>query len=280
MNYLLRGICAFILLGIFSCTSNTTTFTVMTYNIRYDNPADGSNNWKNRRDELCKQVQQYSPDILGTQEGLMHQITFLEERLSNYKRIGVGREDGSIKGEYCAIFYDTIKYNVVKEGTFWLSEKPEEVSVGWDAALERICTYGVFENNDTKKSMLVMNTHFDHLGKKCKEESVKLIETRIKELTNNKIPVVLMGDFNALPFEEPITMLNKFLRDSKEEATIVKGSQGTFNGFETNYKEEKRIDYIFASPELKAKSSITLNDRYKEKYISDHFPVIVEYDVK
>ncbi|WP_408030206.1 endonuclease/exonuclease/phosphatase family protein [Tenacibaculum xiamenense] len=280
MSYFIRGILLFTVLGMFSCSSNDTTFTVMTYNIRYDNLADGINKWDNRKDELYKQVLKYSPDILGTQEGLNHQITFLDKSLSSYKRIGVGREDGRTKGEYCAIFYDTLKHKVVKEGTFWLSEKPEEVSVGWDAALERICTYGVFENHNTKKKILIMNAHFDHLGKKCRVESVKLIENKIKKLTNNKIPVVLMGDLNVLPFEEPILMLNKFLRDSKKEATIVKGTEGTFNGFKIDNIEEKRIDYVFGSPSFKTKSYITINDMCNEKYISDHFPIIVEYVLK
>ena len=42
-------------------------------------------------------------------------------------------------------------FKVITENTFWLSETPDEVSKGWDAALNRICTYGLFSNKKTKQ---------------------------------------------------------------------------------------------------------------------------------
>ena len=74
--------------------------SVMTYNIRYDSPNDGLDQWDYRKKILTDQVQFYAPDILGIQEGLLHQIEYIKDALTDYKYLGVGRDDGGKKGEY------------------------------------------------------------------------------------------------------------------------------------------------------------------------------------
>ena len=115
----------------------------MTYNIRYDNPNDGDNNWHNRKETLVNQILFYKPDIIGTQEGLEHQIQYINDNLKSYKYVGIARADVKEggKGEYSAIFYNTDKYAALINETFWLSITPEKPSRGWDASLNRICTY-------------------------------------------------------------------------------------------------------------------------------------------
>ena len=78
--------------------------------------------------------------------------------MNDYKYVGVGRDDGNRKGEYCAIFFNEKKYKLLKNSTFWLSERPNEVSIGWDAALERICTYALLEtiNGEIKFGYLIL----------------------------------------------------------------------------------------------------------------------------
>jgi hypothetical protein len=55
------------------------------------------------------------------------------------------------KGEHSAIFYNSDKFKLLEENTFWLSETPEKPSKGWDAAYNRVCTYGLFQNKKTKR---------------------------------------------------------------------------------------------------------------------------------
>jgi len=167
------------------------TFNVMTYNIRYDNPSDGKNAWSLRKECLVSQIEKYNPAILGIQEGLHHQVLYLDSCFSKYAYIGVGRDDGKTKGEYCAIFYDTLQFRVIESSTFWLSGTPERVSVGWDAALERICTYAIFENVQTGKRILVFNTHFDHIGVIARKKSAQLIVSKEHEINSEKLPVLI-----------------------------------------------------------------------------------------
>ncbi|HMO36883.1 MAG TPA: hypothetical protein PKA06_12655, partial [Gemmatales bacterium] len=115
---------------------------VMSYNIRYATAPDGINAWSNRKEFLLSTIEKFRPDLLGTQETLLVQKQFLEEKLSGYSSFGAGREDGKNRGEMAALFYRDDRFEKLEGGHFWLSEKPETVaSKGWDAALPRIATW-------------------------------------------------------------------------------------------------------------------------------------------
>ena len=268
----------FLLVMTFSSVGQTESYKMMTYNIRYDNPGDGENIWSKRKGFLSDQIAYYNPDIFGIQEGLHHQVQYLDSVFVDYNYIGIGRDDGKTKGEFSAIFYNNEKLKVLKEGTFWLSENPDEISVGWDAALERICTYGLFEDKFTKEKFWVFNTHFDHIGAVARVNSAALILKKIKEFNTSNLPVVVMGDFNLTPESEPIQLLSKALNDS-EKVSVAKpfGPIGTFNAFQFNKPVVDRIDYIFTSKNnIQVLKYAVLSDSKDCKYPSDHLPVLVE----
>ncbi|WP_343486696.1 endonuclease/exonuclease/phosphatase family protein [Allomuricauda sp. d1] len=252
------------------------TIEVLTYNIKYDNPKDSLNNWDSRKDFLISQLRFYSPDIFGTQEGLVHQLKDIEQGLDNYAFFGVGRDYGDERGEFTAIFYDQTKFDVLKEATFWLSTTPEEPSKSWDAALPRICTYGHFKLKKSGEEFFVFNTHFDHVGKVARKESAKLILKKIKELNTKRLPVVLMGDFNLENSSGGIQWILKEMQDAHAEAgQNAHGPEGTFNGFNFTKPVNRRIDYIFVDGFETSKSGI-LSDSFDCRYPSDHFPVYAE----
>ncbi|MFD1614125.1 endonuclease/exonuclease/phosphatase family protein [Gelatiniphilus marinus] len=260
-----------------SCSTLAQSYKVMTYNLRYDNPNDGENKWSLRKNFLSNQIAYNNPDVFGIQEGLHHQVQFLDSLFVDYAYIGNGRDDGKTKGEYSAVFFNKKKFSVLKDGTFWLSETPNKVSVGWDASMERICTYGWFEDKVTKQQFFVFNTHFDHIGKLARAKSAALILEKTKALNPDNLPVIVMGDFNLKPEKEPIKLLSKALNDS-EKVSIAKpfGPTGTFNGFKFNKPVSDRIDYIFTSKQnIKVLKYAVLSDSKDCKYPSDHLPVII-----
>ena len=89
---------------------------VMTFNIRYDNPADSLDNWAYRKDRAAKAIRFYDADIVGTQEVLHNQLEDLRQRLPGYEVIGVGREDGKEKGEYSALWYRKDRFTAKESG--------------------------------------------------------------------------------------------------------------------------------------------------------------------
>lgn len=254
---------------------------IMSYNIRLDVESDGENKWSNRNLFLTDQVKFYGPDFMGVQEALPHQMEFIQKELSNYKSIGIGREGGN-KGEFSAIFYNSDKFKLIEENTFWLSETPEKFSKAWDAAYPRICTYGLFQNKKTNKKFWVFNTHFDHVGDVARVESSKLILKKISEINSKNLPVVLTGDFNlkeeTAPIKEMLVGLDLARNVSK---TKPFGPEGTFSGFQFSKPVKDRIDHIFVSKKgVEVAKFATLSDSKDCRYPSDHLPVYAEINFK
>jgi len=248
---------------------------VMTYNIRYDTPADSVNQWGKRTDRVYALIQKYDPDILGVQEAVHNQVTDLATHLNGYSYIGVGRDDGKTKGEYSALFYKKGKLSVVREGTFWLSPTPTVVgSKGWDAAITRVATWAVMNDKLTGKNFFVLNTHFDHMGKEARLQSANIIKKQAHDLAG-ALPVIVTGDLNCTREEPPYTaLMNK--EDLHLYDPAPSPAPGTFCTFKVNTIVCRPIDYILHTSEWKASGYQVITDNNGKYYPSDHLPVLVE----
>ncbi|MFP9115928.1 endonuclease/exonuclease/phosphatase family protein [Flavobacterium sp. RHBU_3] len=274
MKKILLGLCLSIA---FLSAKAQNTARVMTYNLRLDVASDGENRWDKRKELLANQVRFYEPDFMGVQEALPQQMHYLDSTLVAYDFIGVGRDDGKEKGEFSAIFYNKSKYKVIQQSTFWLSQTPDKPGLGWDAACNRVCTYGLFENLKTKQKIWVFNTHFDHVGKVARMESSKLILAKIKELNKQNLPFVLTGDFNLTEDNESIQRIVTELNDSKKVAKLVYGPDGTWNAFDFSKPVTERIDYIFVPKKgVTVNKYATLSDNKNGRYYSDHLAVLTD----
>ncbi|MBC6993776.1 endonuclease/exonuclease/phosphatase family protein [Lewinella lacunae] len=246
----------------------------MSYNIRLDVASDGPNAWPERRDFLASQVRYHAPVVVGIQEGLPQQVAWLNEHLKDYSYVGEGR-DGGDRGEYSALFYQRQRLVPVRSGTFWLSPTPEVPSKGWDAALNRICTWAEFKDRVGGHRFMVFNTHFDHVGEVARQESAELLLAAIDSLNPKDLAFVLMGDLNLEPHSAPIQHLNERLTDAFTAAPLRLGPTGTFTGFDYTRPASRRIDYIFIGnlPKTAVRAFATLSDAVDGRYPSDHFPV-------
>lgn len=251
---------------------------VMSFNIRLDVASDGINRWDARKEKVAGLMQYYAADFIGGQEVQHHQLMYLKNALSQYDYIGVGRDDGKEDGEYSCIFYNKKNFTLVQDGTFWLSETPDSVSMGWDAACRRVCTYGLFKSNVTNQMLWVFNTHFDHMGVTARISSARLITEKIGQLTKSKkYPVIITGDFNSRPNEAPaLYMTEHFANARNSSSEKAYGPADTWNGFSFDKTPDGCIDYIFvnADKKLEVKKFATITDSYEMKYPSDHFPIM------
>jgi endonuclease/exonuclease/phosphatase family metal-dependent hydrolase len=257
------------------------TLNIATYNIRFDSRSDEGNLWEDRSPHLINQIKFHQMDIIGTQEGMHHQLEQMKEGLG-FPYIGVGRDKGDEEGEFSAIFYDPGQFELLEDDTFWLSETPDEPSKGWDAQLPRVCTYGKFKHEEMGE-FYVFNVHYDHVGQQARVESSKLVIEKIKEINKGNLPVIFMGDMNVTDDNPAYSTIQEYegLTDSYHISEIPSiGPDGTFNAFDWDRLPENRIDYIFVSPEFKVHRHGTLTDNYGKKYPSDHFPVIAEVSLE
>ena len=254
--------------------------TAMSYNIRYDNPGDGRDSWDQRKDFLIGQIAYHAPDVVGTQEGLLHQLQDMEGGLDGYAFFGRGRDPGDDQGEHTAVFYNTRQLELLEEQTFWLSETPEVPSKGWDAALNRVCTYGKFRHRPSGREFYLFNTHFDHVGEAARKESVGVILRQMARVNTAGLPVVLMGDLNLEPDSAPIRQLAASMDDAHALAgQAAYGPPGTFNGFDCTQPVTRRIDYIFIGPgSFTVRSHAILSEFTGSGFPSDHFPVMARLE--
>ena len=248
---------------------------VMTYNIRYDNPGDGINQWSSRKEKVFDLVKKYDPDIFGVQEALHHQLNDIRQNLPQYEFIGVGRDDGKEKGEHSAIFYKKDRFDILKQNTFWLSETPEVPgSKNWDAAITRVATWAQVLDKKSDTEFLMINTHFDHIGKESRANSAKLLREKANALGKNA-PVIITGDFNCTPDQPPYqTMMDKSGVVLNDPAPKV-ARPGTSCGFAVNARSCNHIDYIFHSNAWTADNYMIISDNDGKNYPSDHLPVMV-----
>lgn len=258
---------------------------VMTYNIRYENASDtGDISWQNRKQFIASTILFHKADIIGMQEVLHNQLVWMDTALPDFTHAGVGREDGNEKGEYAPVYFNNTIFEKINDSTFWLSSTPGIVSKGWDAALERICTWVKLKDKRNGKIFFVFNTHFDHRGEIARTESAKLILTQLKRIAG-ELPVILTGDLNTFENTAPIKILtgktgtpDYKLSDAMHISLLPHhGSYKTFCGFNLmNGVIGDRIDYIFVSSRFKVRSHATLTDFTGNHFPSDHFPVLSE----
>ena len=269
------------------------SMVVATYNIRLINKGDSTagNGWDQRAPHVADVIKFHGFDIFGTQEGFRSALEDLKGYLPGYEYIGVGRDNGAEKGEHAAIFYDTDKFDVLDHGDFWLSETPDSVSFGWDAACRRICTWGKFRHKESGFTFVYFNLHMDHIGTVARAESAKLILQKIKEFPE-PLPVMLSGDFNVDQESESYVLPNEsgIMKDAYDTSDFRYIEAATFNNYKPNGNRLKangdpqRIDHIFLSPEFDVKKYGVLTDTYRTqnedgefvaRVPSDHYPVMI-----
>lgn len=275
-SYILILFLLFYGVAAFSQKTDVASIRVASYNLRMDTPRDSLNAWPHRKENVKALIRYHDFDIIGTQEGFIHQLKDILE-LPEYAYFGAGRDDGKQAGEHSAIIYKKDRFSIVDSGNFWLSETPEKPGLGWDATCcNRICSWAKFADKNTGKEFYVFNVHFDHQGVVARQESGKLMVAKIKEIAK-EAPVICTGDFNSTPETEQIQAMSVLLNDAH---AITKqppyGPVGTTNAFRFTAPMKNRIDYVFVSKQFEVSKYAVLTDAKNQRYPSDHLPVVVD----
>ena len=222
--------------------------------------------------------EQAAADVIGVQEATPDWMRVLTAGLPDYDYVGVGRDNGSDKGEYSAVFYKKDKYRVLDSGTFWLSETPEVPSKGWDAACTRICSYALLEDKQTGARFAHANSHFDHVGEVAQQNEAKLVSAFVRDKFAD-VPCVFTADMNVLPTSEPYRIMTASLRDAAVTcADSVK--RGTFHNAHPDKITDSTIDYVLYAGAWEPVHFRTVTVGIDDRFVSDHFPVYADMKLK
>lgn len=261
-----------------ACGEKEATVRYISYNIRNSRANDGDNAWDLRKSATKQMLENEQPTIFGLQEAYPEQLAYIDECCPQFSRVGVGRDDGKEAGEFMALYYRNDLYELLDSGDFWLSETPDEPTMGWDAACFRIVTWANLKDMTTGKTFYAFNTHLDHVGQVAREQSILLIVDKIKEIVADaEVPVFLSGDFNSdvsWPIFDPLKA------EMSDARTFLPEEQwgGTYNAWGNDYNGTRIIDYIFYK-NAEATDFRTLNGDYGKPYISDHYPIMAEFRI-
>jgi len=260
-----------------SVTSAGAELAVMTYNLRYASEKP-PNDWPTRRPVMKTLLRQYQPDVIGTQEGVYAQLKGVAADLPDYDSIGLGRDGGS-RGEFMAVFYRPDRLEPLEYDHFWLSDTPEVIaSSTWGNTNKRMVTWVRFLDRRTRREFYFWNTHLDHALQPAREKAATLIRERIRQQADLKLPLLLVGDFNAYAQANRVydqLVSEGGLKDTWFLAETRRNeNSNSFNGFEARRDEGKRIDWILARGDVSVRATEIITFEHNGQWPSDHFPVM------
>lgn len=259
------------LLALVSCRPNSV-LPVMSFNVRYGAADDGDNSWPLRREAACTMINEQHPAVFGVQEALDFQLDYIQEMCPAYKCVGVGREDGVHEGEHMAVFYDTLRIELLKWGTYWLSQTPDTPSMGWDAACKRTATWTLLKDREANRHFYFVNTHLDHVGTEARKNGLLLLVERIGAMNPEGYPMILTGDMNVYP-DDPCLAALRLLMDDARQTAAQTDNELTYHGW-GKVSGTPPIDYIFYKGFAACEQFEAIRQPYLgAPFVSDHYPV-------
>jgi len=247
--------------------------SILSWNIQTG--SDGgitANGWPERKFALKDALGAVSVDIACVQEPVVSQLQFIDDCLPGFTRIGVGRDDGAQQGEFCAIYFLRDKFDLLRSGTFWLSDTPDEPKGTWDVGFKRICTWCILRHKSAERDFAIFSTHFP-LNPFAHTKAAQLLIGRIGEYGAN-LPIVLAGDFNCTPDSAPWKLFAVSGLTNAEAQ--LKGSPQT----PTHRKHSVVIDGIFLSDHWKVEQFAVLVEAVDGTCPSDHVGLLAAIRIK
>ena len=261
-------------------TSVTGGFRVLTQNLRYTDDK-GGNSVEERSKRFTQLIEEYQPDLIGTQECTYQWLQLMDEALSDrYTFFGCSRLGSqSNEEEWNAILFRKDRFTLLDGKTFWLSNTPSEEAskLNYDGCV-RICTWALLQDRETGKTFLFANTHLqDGNSSDSQEIRRRQIEILLQHLNRNnwltRYPGILTGDFNAESDEAFYPVITSVFDDANYSA--VQNSSKVDYSFHYYGEVKQLIDYCFHSTGNVTALDYQILDKQYDGYVSDHYGILV-----
>lgn len=247
----------------------------------------GANSIENRTKRFGAMVEEYAPDIIGTQEASLKWIAYLKT-LEKYGVVGVSREGKrSTAGEWNAILYNKDRFELMDEGTFWLSSTPNSDSILSGAANKRICTWAELFDRYTGRTLIMANTHLDFMTPAVRAEQAAVLMRHLKQVLGKRFTqcmIYLTADLNATEAEDAhTTIYDRAFVDVRDLAKEdLSDGKGTYHAFE-RIENGREIDFCFHRGNDEVLSYRIIDKKYaagsdtEAGLVSDHYAVLVTF---
>jgi len=271
-----------------------TALSAMTFNVRYDEPADGSQAWPHRRELVIATIRSHDPDLIGLQEPTASQFEEIAAGLAEYTAFGLFTDEWSGVEPHGG-FFRTERFELRASGLFWLSETPEIAhSVSWDNDWgPRACGWVRLRDRLTDRELVFASTHVDTNAGSWLPSAQALhreLAAGADERTADDPAIVLVGDFNCPAGSDAHRYLlsDGRYRDAWLEAGRADDGEVTYHGFtgatrltdRAAYPPDAfafhnyRIDWILVRGGLTSTAADIDVRREDDVMPSDHYPVM------
>lgn len=255
-------------------------FKIVSSNIRFDNPKDGIHDWQGRRKILANLINDFNPDLLGTQEGREPQLKDFNSLL-NHLEVVDGHRDWIPERMYPSIFINPKNIQVSESGDIWLSETPYVAeSKSFGSAFPRICTWIKGKFITQNFPFLFLNCHLDHVLEATRKEQILVLIKEGQKINNENLPIILSGDFN----ENPKGMVGEELSNNFPFLTdpwplFQKEEKASHHKFDGNTEGGSRIDWILYDKQFEVHEHYFEIKEEGGIFPSDHFPLFSEFKI-
>ncbi len=246
---------------------------ICSFNLRMESSSDGKNMFTYRTPYIREAIRRESPDIIGFQECLPHMHAWLRDNFPEYITVGCGR-GSDYKDESNPVLFKKDKFDFLGYDMFWLSPTPFIPGSKYEGSgCPRICVVITLKPTDGTQVFRVYNTHLDHVSDEARKNGIKSILERMdKDDERIAVPHLLLGDLNATPDSETIRFINEC--ESRKFTELTSEIGGSYHGYGQCFI---KIDYVFASGEIKGLGSKLWDECHDGVYLSDHYPVCAEF---
>ena len=261
--------------------AKTEDLSVMSFNIHgQEKDEAGDFSWEARKKGCLKAIKKYDPDILFIQEAYGYHKADLMKELKKHMLVDRSSKPGKVDPEIVfnenPIMFRADKFELLDYGSFWLNEKQEENTPGWDALTARNTTWIKLRYKKSGVIFFCFNTQFSD-GELAGKGSAALMVDKIKEIAGDDAVVFVGGDFRMSSSDRILTPLVSYAKDANYSLKKP-DSKVTLNGYGKPGATPQWPDHILLR-NAKVEEYEVVDGKFGPKYISDHYPIYAEFEI-
>ena len=230
-------------------------------------------------------------DICLFQEMTRIQFDYIDREIGSiYESLGYYR-DSDEKSEKCGIAYNKLKFTLNEWGQFWLSSTPNvPFSNDFCNCFPRICTWASLKKIEDE-DFLIFNIHLDHINLAAHVNCIKVVLQESEKIIkhHSKVKFVLLAGCFYCEEDDPIVniLCNHGYKELRFEKTFHDFTGIANRHWDFMFYKENKIKGVlnkeFSNKEMYFNSVKVLKEESiineKEKiYVSDHFPILAEFN--
>ncbi|OXA45842.1 Nocturnin [Folsomia candida] len=280
------------------------TFRILTWNIlaqalavEHDNFVglpDGTLNWTERRLRILHEILLYNPDVICLQE--VDHFNFLNKCLVplGYRGVFCSKPDSPCiylrnnnGPDGCALFYRKEKFDLMVA-----SSRVLEI---WRVQSNQVCIFAQLSVRATGQQFCVATTHLKArqgaLLATMRNEQGKDVSSYLTACGGGgSKPLVLCGDFNAVPSEAVISTIKSRLSVESAYSKLYNNDEAPYTTWKVRGDGEycHTLDYIFHNKHLDVESVLLLPTEEQVgpsrlpnlRYASDHIAIACDLRIK